>query len=161
GAKSSARPRNTSTPFNVKARITSRRNAAFLWLASIKITESSGTQILMGSPGNPAPEPTSTSCRRGTGEDGRKRRCAAKRDSPKCRVTTLSGSRTAVKLNLRFQRSNIAMYIDMLFNCRDERGAARKGSSSAEMRTDAMEAAVSQKEGVNHSARQGTRKNRE
>src|SRR5579862_534862 len=102
---------------NVRARITSRRKATFLWFDSIRVIGLWGDQILMGRPGNPAPEPRSTI--RGTvaadcgpeeeagdapGSGSRWR--AAKSDSPKWRVTICSGSRIAVRFTRLFQRSN-------------------------------------------------------
>ena len=48
---------------NVRARMTSRRKAVFLWLDSIRVREMCGAQSLMGMPGNPAPEPRSASGR--------------------------------------------------------------------------------------------------
>src|SRR5580658_1146290 len=47
------------TLVNVRARVTSRRKAAFLWLDSTRVREICGAQSFMGRPGNPAPEPTS------------------------------------------------------------------------------------------------------
>ena len=44
---------------NVRARVTSRRNAAFFWLDSIRVKEISGAQSFIGMPGKPAPEPRS------------------------------------------------------------------------------------------------------
>src|SRR5207237_8959050 len=59
--KSSARVADTSMFVNASERITSRRNATFLLLDSMRETLVPEDQILMGSPGNPAPDPMSMS----------------------------------------------------------------------------------------------------
>jgi hypothetical protein len=56
---SSARPANTLTSVNVRERATSRRKVAFLWFDSMRVRRIEGSQILVGRPGKPAPEPTS------------------------------------------------------------------------------------------------------
>ena len=58
--KCSARPANTSMDVNVRARQTSRRNATFLLFDSTSVDLMELDQMWMGMPGNPAPEPTST-----------------------------------------------------------------------------------------------------
>ncbi len=55
----SARTFSISTSVNVRARLTSRRNAAFLWFDSMSVREICGAQSFMGRPGKPAPEPRS------------------------------------------------------------------------------------------------------
>src|ERR1022692_931862 len=117
GGRVSARTFCIFTSVNVRARVTSLRKAAFLWLDSMRVRARFEAQSLMGSPGKPAPEPRSA---RRTGEspvptravDG-KRCVAAKRDSPKWRVTISSGLRMAVRLMRAFQRRSISTYIDI------------------------------------------------
>src|SRR5579871_3975961 len=139
--KSSARPGKTSTLVNVRARTTSRRKATFFCRDSTSVTRAGGKQILMGKPGKPAPEPMSrrqteeswqlaASLSVGPWPPGGSgagatlevassilaagnRRWARNRDSPKWRVTTSSGPRTAVRLMRRFQWSNRSMYVDI------------------------------------------------
>jgi len=53
---------------------------------------------------------------------------AAKRLSPKWRVTMSSGSRMAVRLMRAFQRSSISMYVDICWSCE---GVKTAGSSPA------------------------------
>src|SRR5579885_1039562 len=141
GGKSSARPGKTSTLVNVRARTTSRRKATFFCRDSTSVTRAGGKQILMGKPGKPAPEPMSrrqteeswqlaASLSVGPWPPGGSgagatlevassilaagnRRWARNRDSPKWRVTTSSGPRTAVRLMRRFQWSNRSMYVDI------------------------------------------------
>jgi hypothetical protein len=141
--KSWARPVNTSMCVNLRARITSRRKVAFLCLDSMRVTDNFEAQILMGSPGKPAPEPRSSkrapSESPGARGGERERFCAAKMDSPKCRVTICSGSRTAVRFSFRFQRSSISMYVDIFVSCASERGLARKGPSSTEMQPESID----------------------
>jgi len=115
---------------NVRARATSRRKAAFLWLDSIRVREISGAQSLRGMPGNPAPEPRSATVTSSIGgaacggpsasltagdvEECRgKRWRAAKKDSPKWRVTISSSLRMAVRLTRAFQRSSRSIYVDI------------------------------------------------
>src|ERR1035437_10671006 len=89
------------TSVNVRARVTSRRKAAFLWLDSIRVTERCGDQSLMGRPGNPAPEPRSateskaftTEDTEDTEEGAGNRWRAAKKDSPKWRGAVVLGLR--------------------------------------------------------------------
>ena len=57
-AMSSIRSARTET-FD-RWRLDSRRKTAFLWLDSTSVTRQSGLRIAMGIPGNPAPEPTSS-----------------------------------------------------------------------------------------------------
>jgi hypothetical protein len=59
GERVSARAFCISMSVNVRARVTSRRKAAFLWLDSMRVRAMSGAQSLMGMPGKPAPEPRS------------------------------------------------------------------------------------------------------
>ena len=127
----SARAENTLMSVNVRARITSRRKVTFLWLDSISVREISGAQSFIGMPGKPAPEPMSATRGAGFGlrasgsksfntedagdtEEGRGNRCwAAKRDSPKWRVTISSSLWMAVRLMRAFQRWSISMYVDI------------------------------------------------
>ncbi len=129
----SARAGNTLMFVNVRARMTSRRKVAFLWLDSISATAVSGAQSFMGMPGKPAPEPRSATRMRSLvvrrwpladstskpfnaeiAEGGRGTRCwAANRLSPKWRVTISSSSRIAVRLMRAFQSWSISMYVDI------------------------------------------------
>ena len=125
--KLSARPENTSMFVNVICRMISRRKVAFFWLDSIRVRSILGAQILMGRPGKPAPEPMSIKrvraelCSAWTAEgpcshailEGKRLR-AAKRDSPKWRVTISSSLWMAVRLMRAFQRINRSMYVDIL-----------------------------------------------
>src|SRR5579863_8824382 len=148
---------------NVKLRATSRRKAAFFWLDSSRVTSTAGAQIFMGRPGKPAPEPMSisralaelrsaltapwTSLKAGSagcadvvlaGKSWR----AAKRDSPKWRVTISSGWRMAVRLMRAFQRSNRSMYVDIfcrsLVVSRWSSAGPRKGWSRSAMRAGSI-----------------------
>ena len=106
--------------------VASRRNAAFLRFDSTRVTEVSGRRIATGSPGNPAPEPTSTS-----ELDGGSSRCK-KADSPKCRFAIPAGSRTAVRFMRVFQRCRIPKCPQRRTNCSSD--AATPSSSRASRR---------------------------
>src|SRR5437868_14315807 len=58
------------------------------------------------------------------GREGGKRCRAAKKDSPKCRLTISSGERTAVRFMREGQRSSISMYVDISRNCAADGKAA-------------------------------------
>src|SRR5579863_5963803 len=137
---------------NVRARATSRRKVAFLWLDSISVRAMWGAQSLIGTPGKPAPDPRSATFGgfrgEGTNEHGERdiapacgnRWRAAKRDSPKWRVTISSGSRIPVRLMREFQRRSISMYVDILESCPGLSGWAwRNGASSSAMRAGVIE----------------------
>src|SRR3989454_7763754 len=111
----------------------------------------------MGRPGKPAPEPTSINC--GTLAAGRwllgsahlvraegKRWRAANKDSPKWRVTTWSGWRTAVRLMRAFQRRSISMYVDICPSWEGVRTADSSGLKPA--RNDKSSRAVDGPDGV-------------
>ena len=159
----SARAGTTLMFVNVRARMTSRRKVAFLWLDSISVTAISGAQSFMGMPGKPAPDPRSATViwslvvRRWSlaestsksfnaenaeiAEEGRGNRCwAAKRLSPKWRVTISSSSWIAVRLMRAFQRWSISMYVDIWFSCAGERtaGSLRLRSGHASTRLAAL-----------------------
>src|SRR5580765_185079 len=57
--RSSARLGATWISLNPRARIASRRNVTFLLFDSMRVTDVPGDQILIGRPGNPAPDPMS------------------------------------------------------------------------------------------------------
>src|ERR1019366_3381047 len=105
-AQRSARPPNTSTQSSPRLRTTSRRKTAFLLCASISVSPSWGANSFIGMPGKPAPEPTSASVEAAAPSRPHSKMRAANSDSPKCRVTIFSGSRTAVRFTREFQRSN-------------------------------------------------------
>jgi len=134
GGRVSARVFCILTSVNVRERAVSRRKAAFLWLDSMSVRAMFGTQSLMGIPGKPAPEPRSATVTRlatskalnteYTEEAQGKRWRAAKRDSPKWRVTIFSGSRMAVRLMRAFQRRSISIYVDISWSWDGERTAS-------------------------------------
>lgn len=110
----SARAPKTLTFLNCNAETTSFRNAAFFACDSISVTRAPGACIASGIPGNPAPEPRSIA----VPAQSAVTRCeAAKKDSPKCRVTISSGSRTAVRFILRFHFRRRSTYIDIFCSC--------------------------------------------
>jgi hypothetical protein len=127
---------------NVRARATSRRKVAFFWFDSIRVREIFGAQSFMGMPGKPAPEPRSATRASAFGlrasggskaftaegaEDAEEllgnRWRAAKRLSPKWRVTISSSLRMAVRLMREFQWSSRSTYVDIWFSCDGERRA--------------------------------------
>ena len=79
-----------------------RKNAAFLRLDSTSVTRDSGRSTATGSPGKPAPEPTSTSDAAGGSSLCRN---AA---SPKCRRATSTAPVIRVRFMRRFQCSSSA-----------------------------------------------------
>ena len=64
GGRVSARAFCILMSVNVRARATSRRKVAFLWLDSMRVRAMLGAQSLMGMPGKPAPEPSRLRCGR-------------------------------------------------------------------------------------------------
>ena len=112
----SARALRTVNAESWSARPISRRNVDFLPWLSIRVSWRCGAQYLMGSPGNPAPLPrskTSSAVLVGRGCRGKRWR-AAKRDSPKWRVTISSGVRRAVRFMCWFQRRSRSRWTWML-----------------------------------------------
>jgi hypothetical protein len=89
-----------------KLRTASLRKAAFLFWDSASVIEISGRHRAIGIPGNPGPEPKSSSVRTPAGT-------AAEQaiDSTKWRETISSGSRIAVRLVRAFQRNISERYL--------------------------------------------------
>ena len=101
----SSRSSITNTLSNPSASTTSFRNVAFLVFDSTSTQSRSGSRIFSGSPGAPAPEPTSSI----TGPAPARWRSASA-GSTKCRSTAVRRSRMAVRLMCWFQRSSSCKY---------------------------------------------------
>src|SRR5579883_2050130 len=110
--------RAISTWESFSASLTSLRKAHFFVFGSIKVTSKSSEMILSGSPGKPAPVPTSAS----------RPRCVGSREdtkmlSPKWRPTISFSSSMDVRGIVRFHLLSNERYRAILRSCSSERGA--------------------------------------